>query len=1208
MSNQENPPGFISNNPAYFVPTLINPIQMNQNVADINVSVPLSWLIQFHNSRQLFASGNSHFGNIPNPQNQQLPLQNLPSATSFPYQLLPQNVANTNVTGNFRRRHSRNNRRVDVSNAIETYSPTEYDDVQIINYQNNRPVTFGNVSNSGNVQNIGNHSDEIIIIDDDETHQNPQQIQHHAATSTDPTPIEPETTVPHSGANESQEINLSDQRNLTVAPVTEYSTSKDNLEFTSTNEASYGQPEDSSVPTINATGNLVGSLDSTSLENNSNGSEAVQNIINISDSPVVTTNVTENSSQEIRNNVAPVAGNRKCDEILKSDSKSETRNAQPDKESVSITNETQSISSSEIFTDQLEVPPEPITNATGISQEHSANHVTSSNSKLTENGSNYLEVAQSSENTSNTPVVPINDVTQQTPPVAGSPTLNEYLESTSTISLTQDYAPVSIPLASANKTPERLLAEQEEVPTDSPNSSINSTKNVGSVSTDSLPSDEQSEQGYTSRVDDDATSASSSRNVPIDIIENDIGNSSQNMLMNLTQNDVTEIEISDQSLGSNSTLGTPAATSTPTSSDHKISPTNRIDDDNVRENQSNRSDEIGQNTTSGASNGSRSSGSDESSSSAVEDQSEQPSTRDASTSPIRFFEEDSETRNSNVPINNVFNDGTTTKNYNSFGNHFKSTSDIPASASSTSSNEFTTVKIPTNMIQSWKNLAIFLGISNSPQGSSSNVIEGLDNDSTSADFSEPGKMRGSSSNGDFAQQLNPIAPAIELANNEISFDLAGASNIPKKNSRNKKQKNVGSEAWMLDFVKIENKFPDAVGNVVTKVANGHMMMKMIEENGGIEQWNECFLVNNIDGLGFTVPTKQTLTMEFIIDQLGAFHKVDVIDVYKQTLSSMKIGTFAKHFTKQEHRKQLYNIISLEVSNLSSLGNLIEPPELVRKLSLVEKLWSSGKMDESRPCVQKYVLLSMKGSFTSFHIDFGGSSVYYHIVKGRKIFYLALPTPTNIEQFEKMEKSSKKSDWLPDRIPDAITRLVIEEGQTLFVPSGVIHAVYTPDDSIVVGGNFLHIGGIEMQNRVFDIESRERLKKFKFPNFIQINFWVCRDILIPFVKDANNRRENIVNTIMWKSSIDIISSLESWIKSTKRNRSQSKKNEEIINDMKLQIRTQREIMKIQNHNFTELLGTSFVMTQPTDATANPLKRSASEVHVESPEKRKRNGSE
>lgn len=36
-------------------------------------------------------------------------------------------------------------------------------------------------------------------------------------------------------------------------------------------------------------------------------------------------------------------------------------------------------------------------------------------------------------------------------------------------------------------------------------------------------------------------------------------------------------------------------------------------------------------------------------------------------------------------------------------------------------------------------------------------------------------------------------------------------------------------------------------------------------------------------------------------------------------------------------------------------------------------------------------MSVKRSFTDFHIDFGGTSVWYHVYKGRKVRSLQIPS-------------------------------------------------------------------------------------------------------------------------------------------------------------------------------------------------------------------------
>lgn len=65
-----------------------------------------------------------------------------------------------------------------------------------------------------------------------------------------------------------------------------------------------------------------------------------------------------------------------------------------------------------------------------------------------------------------------------------------------------------------------------------------------------------------------------------------------------------------------------------------------------------------------------------------------------------------------------------------------------------------------------------------------------------------------------------------------------------------------------------------------------------------------------------------------------------------------------------------------------LSNLVETPKIVRKLSWVENLWPEESVFE-RPNVQKYCLMGVKDSYTDFHIDFGGTSVWYHVLRVRK---------------------------------------------------------------------------------------------------------------------------------------------------------------------------------------------------------------------------------
>ena len=46
----------------------------------------------------------------------------------------------------------------------------------------------------------------------------------------------------------------------------------------------------------------------------------------------------------------------------------------------------------------------------------------------------------------------------------------------------------------------------------------------------------------------------------------------------------------------------------------------------------------------------------------------------------------------------------------------------------------------------------------------------------------------------------------------------------------------------------------------------------------------------------------------------------------------------------------------------------------------------------------------------------------------------------------------------------LSRVRLSQGQSLYIPSGWIHAVVTPSETIVLGGNFLHTNQMAMQLR------------------------------------------------------------------------------------------------------------------------------------------------
>ena len=69
--------------------------------------------------------------------------------------------------------------------------------------------------------------------------------------------------------------------------------------------------------------------------------------------------------------------------------------------------------------------------------------------------------------------------------------------------------------------------------------------------------------------------------------------------------------------------------------------------------------------------------------------------------------------------------------------------------------------------------------------------------------------------------------------------------------------------------------------------------------------------------------------------------------------------------------------------------LVSRPKIVEKMDHVTHCWPiskrtkpNGEQELEWPKVQKYCLLSPSGAYTDFHIDFGGTSVWYHVHKGK----------------------------------------------------------------------------------------------------------------------------------------------------------------------------------------------------------------------------------
>lgn len=277
------------------------------------------------------------------------------------------------------------------------------------------------------------------------------------------------------------------------------------------------------------------------------------------------------------------------------------------------------------------------------------------------------------------------------------------------------------------------------------------------------------------------------------------------------------------------------------------------------------------------------------------------------------------------------------------------------------------------------------------------------------------------------------------------------------------------------------------------------------------------LVTRPAGLDLRVPPKTFLVRD-VRNHVGHQRIIDVMDVKTQKNIEMSMKDWCKYY-ESRNRDRLLNVISLEFSH-TKLDELVDAPMIVRLLDWVDLVWpkflkesqteGTNTIDKMKyPKVQKYCLMSVKGSYTDFHIDFGGTSVWYHILRGRKIFWMVPPTELNLQVFEEWTLSGMQQDVFFGDTVEECFRVELSAGNTFFIPSGWIHAVYTLEDSLVFGGNFLHSFGIENQLKVSRIEDATKVPvKFRYPFYTEILWYVVQHYVYCLANKDHLHRQDL----------------------------------------------------------------------------------------------------
>ncbi|XP_073991040.1 lysine demethylase 2 [Rhodnius prolixus] len=331
-----------------------------------------------------------------------------------------------------------------------------------------------------------------------------------------------------------------------------------------------------------------------------------------------------------------------------------------------------------------------------------------------------------------------------------------------------------------------------------------------------------------------------------------------------------------------------------------------------------------------------------------------------------------------------------------------------------------------------------------------------------------------------------------------------ATNPIKRQLRDRKERKLYTDDWAIGDEELEGK---RSFNLQEKLESDNYSQSYVREMQGPDfnitylqrhGFNTPLLFREKAGLGLHVPS-QNFTVNDVRTCVGSRRLLDVMDVSTQKNFEMSMKEWQRYY-EDPRKEKLLNVISLEFSH-TKLENYIQTPSIVRQIDWVDCVWprhlkeaqteSTNVIDEMfYPKVQKYCLMSVKGCYTDFHIDFGGSSVWYHILRGSKVFWLIPPTEHNIKLYEQWVLSGKQGDIFFGDSVEKCSRITLVEGNTFFIPTGWIHAVYTPKDSLVFGGNFLHSFGIDKQIRIAHVEETTHVpQKHRYPFFTEMLWYV-----------------------------------------------------------------------------------------------------------------------
>lgn len=80
-------------------------------------------------------------------------------------------------------------------------------------------------------------------------------------------------------------------------------------------------------------------------------------------------------------------------------------------------------------------------------------------------------------------------------------------------------------------------------------------------------------------------------------------------------------------------------------------------------------------------------------------------------------------------------------------------------------------------------------------------------------------------------------------------------------------------------------------------------------------------------------------------------------------------------------------------------------------------------------------MSVANCYTDFHLDFGGTSVWYHVLKGEKQFLLIPPSSRNYALFQQWQMSGEQERIFLAELMEKAQLVYLHAGDTFIMPAG-----------------------------------------------------------------------------------------------------------------------------------------------------------------------------